>query len=50
MSPLRSKNYFQVTIYFQVPLTLVLKSSEALPKYGKMQINSVLGTLKLRSL
>ena len=31
-----------------VRLSLVLKSSEALPKYGKAQINSLLGTMKLR--
>ena len=30
--------------------SLVLKSSEALPKYGKTQINSLLGTMKLRPL
>ena len=33
-----------------VRLSFVLKSSEALPKYGKTQINSLLGTVKLRSL
>ena len=33
-----------------VRLSLVLKSSEALPKYGKTQINSLLGTMKLRPL
>ena len=33
-----------------VRLSLVLKSSEALPKYSKAQINSLLGIMKLRSL
>ena len=33
-----------------VRLSFVLKSSEALPKYGKTQINSLLGTVKLRFL
>ena len=33
-----------------VCLSFVLKSSEALPKYDKMQINSLLGTVKLKSL
>ena len=33
-----------------VRLNVVLKSSEASPKYGKAQINSLLGIMKLRSL
>ena len=33
-----------------VRLSFVLKSSEALPKYGKTQINSLLGIVKLGSL
>ena len=32
------------------PLCLVLISSEALPKYGKKQINFYLGNVKLRPL
>ena len=32
-----------------VRLSLVLKSNESLPKYGKPKINSLLGTMKLRS-
>ena len=32
-----------------VHLSLVLKSSESLPKYGKVKVNSLLGTMKLRS-
>ena len=32
-----------------VRLSLVLKSSESLPKYGKTKVNSLLGTMKLRS-
>ena len=34
----------------EVLLSLALKSTETLPKYGKTQINSLLGNLKLRSL
>ena len=32
-----------------VRLSLVLKSSKILPKYGKTKVNSLLGTMKLRS-
>ena len=32
-----------------VRLSLALKSSESLPKYGKTKVNSLLGTMKLRS-
>ena len=32
-----------------VRLSLVLKSNESLPKYGKTKVNSLLGTMKLRS-
>ena len=32
-----------------VRLSLVLKSSKNLPKYGKTKINYLLGTIKLRS-
>ena len=51
-STLRSKNYFQYGKYGKslsiVRLSLVLKSSESLPKYGKTKVNSRLGTMKLR--
>ena len=33
-----------------VCLSLVLKSSEILPKCGKAKVNSLLGVMKLRSL
>ena len=32
-----------------VRLSLALKSSESLPNYGKVKVNSLLGTMKLRS-
>ena len=32
-----------------VPLSLVLKSNESLLKYGKTKVNSLVGTVKLRS-
>ena len=32
-----------------VRLSLVLKSNESLPKYGKTKVNSLLGTMKLMS-
>ena len=32
-----------------VRLSLVLKSNESLPKYDKTKVNSLLGTMKLRS-
>ena len=31
-----------------VRLSLVLKSNESLPKYGKIKVNSLLGNMKLR--
>ena len=52
-STLRSKNYFNLQngkFLSIVRLSFVLKSSEALPKYGKTQIKSLWGTVKLRSL
>ena len=51
-SALRSKNYFQFAIwqiFFYSSSYLVLKSSESWPKYGRTKVNSLLGTMKLRS-
>ena len=48
----RSKNYFTLQYGKSlsiVRLSLVLKSNESLPKYGKTKVNSFLGTMKLRS-
>ena len=39
-----------VNFYSGVGLSLVLKSSKILPKYGKTQVKSLLVTMKLRSL
>ena len=43
-SSLRSKNSLSI-----VCLSLLLKSNENLPKYGKTKVNSLLGAMKLRS-
>ena len=46
----RADSFLQVNFFQLVRLNLTIRLSEVLPRYGKTQINSLLGTMKLSSL